>query len=119
MSRISLGLAAVFQFDAGCCLGLLPDQLHLLVGLLGHLLPLLLLHPPMLLPSDPQLMLCHSLEKNMRLDFADNELSSFSPFHRLHVEDCRHCFQERKESAGFPSKEAPWDRMLWVAAGER
>ena len=67
MSQISLGLAAVFQFDAGCCLGLLPDQLHLLVGLLGHLL-----HPPMLLPSDPQLMLCHSLEKNMRLDFADN-----------------------------------------------
>ena len=41
MSRISLGLAAIFQFYARGGLGLLPDQLHLFV----RLLPLLLLLP--------------------------------------------------------------------------
>merc|ERR1712172_470871 len=59
MSRISLGLAAVFEFNARGGLGLLPDQLHLLAGLPGC--PLLLLsHPLLLFPPQPQLVLCHS-----------------------------------------------------------
>jgi len=57
MSRISLGLAAVFEFNARGGLGLLPDQ-HLPAGLPGC--PLLLLHPLLLLPPHPQLVLCHS-----------------------------------------------------------
>ena len=59
MSRISLGLAAVFEFNAGGGLGLLPDQL-LLAGLPGC--TLLLHHLLLLLPPQPQLMLCHRLQ---------------------------------------------------------
>ena len=107
MSQISLGLAAIFQFYARGGLGLLPDQ-HLPAGLPGC--PLLLLHPLLLLPPHPQLVLCHSLQEDQEVTTysAAGQASLYtSPFHRPHAEDCQHCCQEGKESASFPSKEAP------------
>ena len=64
MSQISLGLAAIFQFYARGGLGLLPDQLHLLV----RLLPLLILlrrHLLLLLSPQSQLVLSDGLLKKI------------------------------------------------------